>query len=367
MKDFHDRPNKYFVGREKELSWISQTIKNNRMAIISGGGGIGKTSLAMKFANIFQDEFPSGIFNFYFNSFESLSNQISENGLENATQPFLLILDEHEVSLSDTIIMSEVGSLLKNTPSRIIITSRQPIQTSFGDNLELTNFTQAEMEMLINLQLGNSNLDRFTLDKFYEIFQGHPLAVKIASGALHDGILSISELLQFIKPFAKPGLVDLDNRPLDPDSKPFKLIVNDVALVSDKLLYKLSKNPELLYELPPRLFEEVVAELLRLQGYEVTITPMSRDGGKDIYVANKNSLGSFLYIVECKRHSPDNPVGVRLIRELYGVVQAEKATAGILATTSYFTKDAIKFQQQISNQISLQDYLGIQKWLNKTQ
>ncbi len=128
---------------------------------------------------------------------------------------------------------------------------------------------------------------------------------------------------------------------------------------------KLDQNPKLLYELSPRLFEEVVAELLRRQGYEVTTTPMSRDGGKDIYVADKNSLGSFLYLVECKKYSPENPVGVKLIRELHGVVQAERATAGILATTSYFTKDAIQFQQQISNQISLQDYLGIQKWLKK--
>jgi restriction system protein len=111
------------------------------------------------------------------------------------------------------------------------------------------------------------------------------------------------------------------------------------------------------------MFEEVVADLLSRQGYEVTVTPASRDGGKDIYAAKKDIVGSFLYIVECKKYSPDDRVGVGLIRQLYGVVQAEKATAGIMATTSFFTKGAQEFQSRVAYQISLQDYFGIQKWL----
>jgi len=94
------------------------------------------------------------------------------------------------------------------------------------------------------------------------------------------------------------------------------------------------------------------------------LTPASRDGGKDIYIATKDSLGSFLYLVECKRYAPDRPVGVGFIRQLYGTVQAERATAGILATTSFFTRGAKDFQSKVEFQISLQDYLGIQKWIN---
>ncbi|MBU1723414.1 MAG: restriction endonuclease, partial [Gammaproteobacteria bacterium] len=93
-------------------------------------------------------------------------------------------------------------------------------------------------------------------------------------------------------------------------------------------------------------------------------TPASKDGGKDIYAARKDHLGSFLYVVECKKYAPDNPVGVGLIRQLNGVVQAERATAGILATTSFFTKGAKEFQARLSHQIGLKDYVGIQEWLD---
>ena len=122
----------------------------------------------------------------------------------------------------------------------------------------------------------------------------------------------------------------------------------------------------MLYEISPRVFEEVVAEIFRRKGYDVTLTPATRDGGKDIYVAEKRSLGSFLYLVECKRYGPENLVGPSLVRSLYGVVEAERATAGILATTSFFTKDAKEFQQTVQFRIALQDYLAIQRWLKDT-
>jgi restriction system protein len=82
-------------------------------------------------------------------------------------------------------------------------------------------------------------------------------------------------------------------------------------------------------------------------------------------VASRADLGSFLYYVECKRYAPDHPVGVNLVRELYGVVQADRVTAGILATTSFFTRGAKEFQSEVAYQISLRDYFGIQDWLQK--
>ena len=96
----------------------------------------------------------------------------------------------------------------------------------------------------------------------------------------------------------------------------------------------LDKSPDLLFQLPSRRFEELVAEILEKQGYEVDLTPASGDGGFDMYAAKKDGLGNFLYLVECKRYTPPNKVGVEIIRAVNGVVQAKQATAGAVVTTS---------------------------------
>ena len=168
---------------------------------------------------------------------------------------------------------------------------------------------------------------------------------------------------QLAEQFMWPGFFDALGRRIPENAPEHQQIRVDLASVSDEFLRKLQKNPRLIYEMSSRGFEELIADLLVRLEYKITLTPASKDGGKDIYAAKKDHLGTFLYIVECKKYAPDHPVGVGLIRQLNGVVQAEQATAGILATTSFFTRGAQEFQKTIAFQISLKDYFGIQDWL----
>ncbi len=50
----------------------------------------------------------------------------------------------------------------------------------------------------------------------------------------------------------------------------------------------LSENPEFLYDLSPRDFEELVAELFVREGYNVQLTKKTRDQGVDIYAFNRS-------------------------------------------------------------------------------
>lgn len=153
---------------------------------------------------------------------------------------------------------------------------------------------------------------------------------------------------------------------IDPLGNPLSDISNiciDVSEVNDWMLNELNKNPTDLYQLSSRRFEELVAELLIRKGYNVELTPATRDGGKDIYASRKNNLGSFLYIVECKKYKPTHKVGVNVLRDLYGVLSKERATYGVAVTTSYFSKPAQDFQQELQFQMSLKDFDSIKQWL----
>lgn len=148
-----------------------------------------------------------------------------------------------------------------------------------------------------------------------------------------------------------------------------QLSASRIATVSvdtwDALLRDLGRQPELVHSIDPRKFEELVAELLNRSGLIARITPATRDGGRDILAFHETAVGSHLYLVECKRYRPDRPVAVSLVRQLYGVVTQERATAGLLVTTSHFTTDALRFRETIRNQLTLKDYHQLAAWIRK--
>lgn len=135
----------------------------------------------------------------------------------------------------------------------------------------------------------------------------------------------------------------------------------------NELIRDLVSEPQLLFVVDSRDFECLVAEILLRRGYDVIVTRASRDGGVDIYASRIEPNGLHgLYLVQCKRQSQRNTVGVRPVRELYGVVCARNATGGIVVTTSFFTSPAIKYQSTIQNRMALQDNSGVLRWLRET-
>jgi restriction endonuclease Mrr len=136
-----------------------------------------------------------------------------------------------------------------------------------------------------------------------------------------------------------------------------------VALNFGRVLSDTKNNPQELFRLDPRQFEELVAEIWKRFGYVVELTSRTRDGGRDI-IAIKQSEASLRFLIECKRYSSSNRVGVGIVRELYGVKEDEKATKAILATTSTFTKTARDFVSRHLWELEARDFDGVVDWVS---
>jgi restriction system protein len=125
---------------------------------------------------------------------------------------------------------------------------------------------------------------------------------------------------------------------------------------------RATQQAEVLFQLSPRQFEEFIAEVWDRLGYQVELTKRTRDGGRDI-VAVKQAEVSTRYLIECKRYDPNHKISVGVVRELYGVKVHEKATKGILATTSYFSPDALEFVDEHFWELEARDHEGVVKWV----
>jgi restriction system protein len=111
-----------------------------------------------------------------------------------------------------------------------------------------------------------------------------------------------------------------------------------IALIRARWMASNVSDRDALFQLSPRELERMVAALYRSLGYGVQLTPASKDGGRDVIITRNNPGNYDLALVECKAYVKS--VGVRIARELLGVVSDEKVNRGVIVTTGFFTQGA---------------------------
>lgn len=91
--------------------------------------------------------------------------------------------------------------------------------------------------------------------------------------------------------------------------------------------------------LPWKQFEELLGEAYRRQGFTVFENAgKGTDGGIDLTIKR----GGATYLVQCK-HWKTYKVGVKVVREMLGLVAAHRAAGAIVVTSGEFTKEATDF------------------------
>jgi restriction system protein len=108
---------------------------------------------------------------------------------------------------------------------------------------------------------------------------------------------------------------------------------------------------ELLKVLEWKRFEILAAEYFRMLNKRVETISHGPDGGVDARIYGDNDI--LEYVIQCKAWN--SIVGVKPVRELFGVMAHESAGQGIFMTTSIFSEDAKKFAIDHADKLFLVD------------
>ncbi|MCI1753615.1 MAG: restriction endonuclease [Flavobacteriales bacterium] len=171
---------------------------------------------------------------------------------------------------------------------------------------------------------------------------------------------AINALTKKLEHITKTGKIEKELYHSDLFDENSSIIITDI---DNEIKKFFRKYPDKMYNLNPRKFEELIASIFQDLGFNVQLTPATRDGGRDIIASLRNSVASFLTYVECKRYAPKNKIDVSIIRQVQGVHYTNKPSKSIIVTTSFFTKAAIKEAKKIEHQLELKDFNDITKWL----
>ena len=138
----------------------------------------------------------------------------------------------------------------------------------------------------------------------------------------------------------------------------------NVSEFSSELYSYLSGNPEAIRLFSSSKFEQLIADILKGLGYEVHLTKQTRDGGRDILAYFSTPLGKILTVVECKKYAEDRPIGIDLIeRFLYVLDRKDDASYGMLITTSRFSSEARKIENDRKFRLTLKDFDNLKEMI----
>ena len=353
-----------FFGRDRELRWLEERIYRGNIffspVFIVGNAGVGKTSLLRRAVN-FRGVLSTTIWldlSADRNSEEEIDRFIQEIYNDKSNSNVTIAIDNAEI-LSDKKL-EFVSSRLFNLKrvSSVIFASRRYPNFDRCEVLTLDGLLPADAERLLRSLLG-SELDPATFSEAANLAQGHPLAL-----SLLEGVFKQSDANGF-SDFLKGRLYNVSKAIAVPPAKIIAVTGPTLLSANDALLEHLKRQPQSIYELSSRKFEELIAELLTDMGWDVELTQATRDGGKDILAYLNTDLGRLLCLVEAKKYRSDRKIGVELVRTLYGTLCDQQANSAMLVTTSSFSSDAHTFQKRHNYQLALRDYGDIVQWIQR--
>jgi restriction system protein len=89
-------------------------------------------------------------------------------------------------------------------------------------------------------------------------------------------------------------------------------------------------------------FEHLCAHLFRKEGWQVEENShYGADGGIDLRLRKRRRY----VLVQCKKYE-DAKVGIKVVREMYGLMHEHEADAVMIVTTSTFTKECYRFAEE---------------------
>lgn len=127
-------------------------------------------------------------------------------------------------------------------------------------------------------------------------------------------------------------------------------IVAAITSLSKQLARLIASDPRGLEDLEWRDMERMLAAVFQGLGFDVTLTPSSKDGGKDLILECIVKGDKLSYVVEVKHWRSGQRVGKRYISDFINVVARENRNGGLYLATYGYSGDAFEALTEVDRQ-----------------
>ncbi len=352
--------NSFFTGRSNEMDRLVEVFSRKerpRPVQISGSPGIGKSTLVELFlknnprltGKPFRIQAPP------IDKWSTVLDRFDELYRQEDASCVIADSVEHipELQLEQLIRKALNWKVTRG----VIFTSRIPKIIPYAEHIELQRFSHAETISLMNKLMHDQKFDPLLKNQIAEVTGGYPMLAHLLVHQIRD------RSLPEIEAILRGDLYDFTREIALPEEQIIQVVRPQIISAGDRFIEAIQKEPESIHQLSPRNFEEVIADILSDKGWDIELTPETRDGGKDILARLDTDLGKILCLVEAKRYREDRKIGVELVRTLYGTLHDHDASSAMMVTTSSFTSGARDFESKYEYRLALRDKMTLLEWV----
>ncbi len=209
-----------FVGRDRELKDISESLKSNPVLFLTGIGGIGKSTLVRNFIYRNKAEYDAIVYLEFDGDFKhtfaddmqlqisTVSRQDGESFEEYFARKLShfkrICTDKRVLFIIDNFsgkVTKDLSRIIDSGYDTIIVTRNQPPKNSFAF-MEIGAISdRSDIFRLITLNLGRplTKAERLCFDEITAVVQGHTLVIELIARQTAAGRLDIHTALRLIK------------------------------------------------------------------------------------------------------------------------------------------------------------------------
>ena len=142
------------------------------------------------------------------------------------------------------------------------------------------------------------------------------------------------------------------------------LAVRSIPIIIDKIseqimLKKMAKaGMDYIDQMDGFQFEVYLKALFQKLGYKPEVTQKTGDYGADLVLKGKNKI-----VIQAKRYSKKNKVGISAVQEVLGAKEYYRANEAWVITNSIFTPQARQLAK--SSKVKLLDRVDLQKFIDQ--
>lgn len=203
-----------FVGRENELSEIENCFSSGKKAIfLSGNGGIGKSTVAIKYATVVKSDYDAVLFYRYRGTVDSIVDTIVISNLSSEDKynkkailseifnsgKYLLIVDNFDVTIDEV----DLEELLKYNAD-FLFTTRTDFSEYSGDTTQINidKLTESELIKVFENASGKNietETDKKHLKKLLKLIGFHTYATELLGAQVVASDYSVVDLFEKVK------------------------------------------------------------------------------------------------------------------------------------------------------------------------